>query len=130
MGSQDQTKREVYNKAWRAANRDKARAYSRKASKTINSRFGLLKHKAKVRELQVSISLEEYKELISKSCFYCKGILPKTGHGIDRINSDIGYVTGNVRPCCTQCNGAKSDSTENEFREWALRLFNNWAGKF
>ena len=129
MAKQDLTKREIYTKAWLATHPEARRGYGRKASRTSTSRFAHLKRKAQMRGRRVSISFSEYKELIAQPCFYCKGPLPETGHGVDRINSKIGYVTGNVRPCCTQCNRSKSDSTENEFREWALRLFNSWAGK-
>lgn len=42
--------------------------------------------------------------------------------GIDRVDSDKGYVTGNVLPCCRICNCAKGTLTKTEFECWAKRL--------
>lgn len=46
-------------------------------------------------------------------------------NGVDRIDSTKGYIEGNVQTMCFQCNAAKSDYTQNEFEEWALRLAAN-----
>ncbi len=47
-------------------------------------------------------------------------------NGIDRINSNIGYIEGNIVPCCKHCNSAKNTMTESEFKEWIVRLYNNY----
>lgn len=98
-------------------------------SSSARKRFAHLITAAKKRNHEVTITYEDYLYLITKNCYYCGSPLPRFGHGIDRINSDIGYVTGNVRPCCTHCNIAKNDWTEAEFREWVLRVYNRWADK-
>jgi len=103
--------------------RDRARR------RTPESRYYVLHTNAKVRNLDVTITLEKYKNLISSHCFYCGGVLPETGSGIDRIDSKVGYVEGNCRPCCGQCNRAKTDMTESEFKEWVLRIYNSWVSK-
>jgi hypothetical protein len=90
------------------------------------TRYRVLKYAAKNRNLECSLSFVDYFTLISNPCFYCGGPLSETGGGLDRINNDIGYVKGNVRPCCHVCNQAKSSFTEAQFREWALRLYNNY----
>lgn len=116
-------------RAWRKKNPEKYKAIQKKAHAKPSNRFSVLKSEAKRRELGVSITFEEYKETILAPCFYCGKVLPLSGGGIDRISSDVGYVSGNIRPCCAQCNIAKSSYTELEFKEWALRLVNHWAGK-
>ncbi len=116
-------------RAWRKRNPDQSRANSRKNHQRPQTKFSVLKSEAKRRELEVSITLDQYLKIISNPCFYCGGPLPNGGGGLDRINSSIGYVLGNVRPCCTQCNVAKASFTELQFKEWALRLVNHWAGK-
>lgn len=100
--------------------RDRARR------RTPDSRYRVFLAGAKVRELEVTLTFEDFKKLISSKCYYCQESLPETGSGIDRVNSNIGYVQGNCRPCCTQCNRAKSDKTEDQFKEWILKVFNNW----
>ena len=42
--------------------------------------------------------------------------------GIDRINNALGYVQGNVRPCCKWCNLAKHAWTEEQFQSWLERV--------
>jgi hypothetical protein len=43
-------------------------------------------------------------------------------NGIDRIDSSIGYILSNCRPCCRTCNVAKSDLSETEFWNWLTRI--------
>lgn len=46
-----------------------------------------------------------------------------TYNGLDRLNSDLGYTSSNVVPCCDQCNIAKSNYTIKEFRDWIERIY-------
>ena len=66
----------------------------------------------KRRDLSFNLSVEEFQQLCSSSCFYC-GAPPSTKmhvkhggfrNGIDRIDSSIGYEPTNVVPCCRICN--------------------------
>jgi hypothetical protein len=102
---------------------------AKKYRRTTNGKYTLLKSEAKSRGIDFDITFEEYVNLNSSLCFYCGGLLPEAGYGLDRINNNIGYVSGNCRPCCIICNRAKSTLTENEFKEWSLRLFNHWLGE-
>jgi hypothetical protein len=114
------------NKRWLKEHPDHNKArYLRNAGK-LTAKYSLLCAHAKKRKLDVTISFEEYCEVVSHPCYYCGGNLPVTGHGLDRINSQAGYVSGNIRPCCQQCNRAKSSMTENEFKEWILKVMNKW----
>ena len=45
-----------------------------------------------------------------------------TYNGIDRVDNALGYTTGNVVPCCKQCNHAKSDMPYADFMAWIARL--------
>lgn len=79
---------------------------------------------------------EEFFKLLKGNCYYC-GIEPQiqqikdtlslrdgpfTRNGIDRINSNKGYILNNVVSCCTYCNNAKSNKTLEEFNNWIQRL--------
>jgi len=44
-------------------------------------------------------------------------------NGIDRINSNIGYIEGNIVPCCKHCNTAKNTMSDSEFREWIKKIY-------
>lgn len=68
-------------------------------------------------------------KLFSSSCHYC-GVEPMnrftatrgTGYlmynGIDRMDNKLGYVYGNVVPCCEICNRGKSSRSYEEFSKW------------
>jgi len=111
---------------WKENNLEHALEYGRVRNRTLRGRYSTLKTQANLHERVCTLGFEEYSFLVSQPCFYCGGNLPEVGCGIDRINSDIGYVQGNVRPCCTACNRAKNVMTETEFKEWLLRVFNYW----
>lgn len=44
---------------------------------------------------------------LDQPCYYCGHPLNETGIGLDRLDSDRGYVLDNVVPCCGTCNMAK-----------------------
>lgn len=81
--------------------------------------------KAKQRGLAWTISLEDYGPLLQHGCFYCAGALEKFGCGLDRVNSDLGYVLENVVPCCRLCNVMKNDLTQDAFYERITTILNN-----
>jgi hypothetical protein len=45
-------------------------------------------------------------------------------NGIDRVNSNRGYVKNNCVPCCRPCNVAKLDRTQYEFIQHSRRIVN------
>jgi len=89
---------------------------------------------ARHRGLAWELAGEEFDELTSKDCTYC-GCPPSTVqrgdgrnsgefvyNGIDRVDNALGYVIGNVVPCCPVCNHAKKDMSHGEFMAWVTRL--------
>lgn len=107
----------------------KRRESSKLHNRTPEGRFGVHIHRAKRRGIPSLITFEEFVELTSGRCFYCEGALPPVGSGLDRINSDVGYVVGNCRPCCKWCNQAKSTMSDTEFKEWLFKVFNHWGNR-
>lgn len=87
---------------------------------------------ARTKKLECDLSNDEFKSLMSGNCHYC-GCSPsrlgtRRGHpdtvmynGIDRMDSDLGYVHGNVVSCCTRCNFTKKRKRYEEF----LRIVTN-----
>lgn len=87
-----------------------SRTYSRKQSGNIGSRYCVLRKSAQVRNIEVNITKDQYILLVDNQvCHYCSGNLPRTGAGLDRLDSSKGYNVGNVVPCCEQCNTIKAD---------------------
>lgn len=81
-----------------------------------------------------ALSREEFAAIVSGPCTYCgiaqnKERKPNRGvnggflyTGIDRVDNAIGYVNGNVVPCCWDCNRAKGTLSVSEFKGWITRL--------
>jgi hypothetical protein len=67
-----------------------------------------LRSTAKKRGIPVSLTLTDMLYLrVGRACVYCRGSLPTTGGGLDRMDPSRGYHVGNVAPCCYACNTAK-----------------------
>lgn len=95
--------------------------------------------------LEFAISKEKFKELVQDKCHYCgsepygeekiyennRGVR-KSGkyisrfiyNGLDRIDSNKGYVIDNVVSCCGICNHAKHTMSYEKFVAWLDRLVN------
>lgn len=76
-------------------------------------------HRSKKRFGVFDISLNEFIDLVSKPCYYC-GYLPnklkdKCCNGLDRINSELGYIKSNIVVCCKICNRMKLNYTRDKF---------------
>lgn len=54
------------------------------------------------------IPFEQYVEMLKQKCHYCNDDLNLTGCGLDRKDNEVGYIVGNVVPCCRQCNTVKN----------------------
>lgn len=89
----------------------KVQEYEHARRRTAKSRFMRTKTNAKVRKKEFTLVLAEYEALISNPCKYCGAdISQDTGSGLDRIDNDLGYTTGNCNPCCPSCNRRRSKS--------------------
>lgn len=88
------------------------------------------------RSIEWRLSPEEFLRITKQNCNYCKdaprlyeGKFSKKGrtlktfmNGIDRINSALGYVDGNVVPCCGVCNKMKMAMDESAFKIQVLKI--------
>lgn len=87
---------------------EEGQAYEHKKRRTPRSRYMRGMYQAKRRKKEFTLTFEEYVELISHPCYYCnKDISDETGVGLDRMDNNLGYITGNVTACCGKCNRKK-----------------------
>jgi hypothetical protein len=93
---------------------EKGKARMRAFNRTLKGKFKTSKFNAKVRDLEWGLTLEQFAEINSKSCYYCGHHLPEAGSGLDRVDNSKGYVANNVVPCCTECNRARLDQFTSE----------------
>ncbi len=106
---------------------------------------------AKQRKISFDLNIDDTILLLKQNCFYCdkepnntynaveRNRNPQKQYnfykideynikysGIDRLDNNFGYSLNNVVSCCKECNTAKLDRTQIEFREWIIRLYNNF----
>lgn len=90
---------------------------------------------ARSRNIAFDLSDETIKKFCSSNCYYC-GSTPFNKlkvkrrempfviyQGLDRIDSSIGYFEDNVRPCCKNCNKAKSSLSHKNFIDLIKRIY-------
>jgi transposase len=132
--------KEVFNHDLRSGNSKSCgcRIQARKAEAPYVRIFSAYRSNAKDRKMVWELSLIQMMHLISLPCAYCKSLTSNVLRGrrsgistrvkileymgIDRVDSSIGYVLGNVLPACKSCNLGKSSQS--------LKLFSEWVGRF
>lgn len=97
------------------------------------------KRGAKLRNHSWELSRDLVRVLFTGDCFYC-GAPPSivvnscTGdvlvrNGIDRLDSSIGYTSGNCVSCCARCNYAKGNMAYQEFIDFIKAVYEKLAKK-
>ena len=81
-------------------------------------------YECKERKINNEISEIIYNNIIIKPCTYCKNQFINGARGIDRIDSTIGYIVGNITPCCYTCNTMKNILSQTEFFEHLNLIYN------
>jgi len=107
----------MHSRKYKSKNKEKLKLKDRLAHKNPKRRYGQAKRNAEKRGLEFSLSLEEYNKLIQPElkCYYqCGNFVPMSGVGLDRLDNDIGYMSGNVVPCCGICNTTKNSMLSSE----------------
>lgn len=107
----------------------------------INLVYGWYKKSAKERGIEWDLSKDKFAELIFNNCYIC-GSEPKNKasdrysrvqlpkyNGIDRIVNALGYIEGNIEPCCRWCNEAKKAKSVEEFNEWIEGIMQTYGAK-
>ena len=97
-----------------------------KGEAAFNDLLYRFKRAAKKRGIKWGLPPEEVRDLTGTECSYC-GCLPAQSvkhphyrgdylyNGLDRIDNDKGYVSGNVAPCCGTCNRMKGTMSIEDF---------------
>lgn len=91
--------------------------------------------RCKIDKIEFNLSIEKFRELVSKNCHYCgkepqklaKRSKTQNGtiyvNGIDRVNNNKGYLIDNVVTCCKWCNRMKSNYPLEEFKEHIKQIY-------
>jgi hypothetical protein len=82
--------------------------------------------RATKKELEFNLTKNEFDEIISQNCHYCKKENSKThNNGIDRKDNNIGYILSNCMSCCAECNYMKSNLSYQIFIEQCKKITEN-----
>lgn len=89
---------------------------------------------AQSRGYEWGLTLDSFVKVVTGACTYCGVARDRERRpnkdvnggfwytGIDRSNNAIGYIKGNVVPCCWDCNRAKGAMTLSAFSAWMDRI--------
>jgi hypothetical protein len=102
-------------KKWRENNPDKVKVNNQNKINNINLQYGVYSRSASDKRLDFEISQEEFNKIVKEPCYYCDIIQERGFNGIDRLDSNIGYVVDNCVSCCKVCNYMKGSLPVNVF---------------
>lgn len=107
---------------------------------SFNGLFSRYRYSARIRGHSWGLSRDEFRVLTQGNCYYC-GAAPSVGHlthksangaytynGIDRVDNSSGYEKLNVVTCCSVCNRAKGDMSQEVFIAWVVRANSHLKG--
>lgn len=103
-----ESRRRTYEK-YKSIRQSSRSAYAR----TLSGRLSNYKNGAKQRNLLFELTKQQFANLTSAPCYYCGSELDYVG--IDRIDTNKGYIYNNVVPCCFICNKMKNTLTIDQF---------------
>jgi hypothetical protein len=104
-----------------------------------NQLFNSYQNSAKSRNLEFTLTKEEFEKITLEDCHYC-GLdvsfstntkihnysdLKLQYHGIDRVNNNEGYIESNVVACCKTCNYMKSSHSYEDFINRIKLIYTN-----
>jgi hypothetical protein len=101
---------------------------------SFNDLYTKYRLQAKRKNIDFSISKEEFKSLTSGNCYIC-GIEPQyinrkkrtngyyTYNGIDRVDNSKGYIFDNCMSCCQVCNFRKNKMELKNLLAWVKRVY-------
>lgn len=102
---------------------------------SINQCMHHYRKSAKYRNLEFSLSRNDFFNITTSDCHYCNtkpcAVYKNKNNngdfihnGIDRVDNEIGYTINNCVACCKRCNQIKAALTMNQFIELVTRIYN------
>ena len=95
---------------------------------SLNGRYNQYRTGARDRGHDFEVSKETFHEITQQPCYYCGDHIGycKTEDnwycGIDRKDSALGYIEGNMVPCCSNCNLGKQRLSVEDFIELCKKV--------
>jgi hypothetical protein len=92
-------------------------------SKKVN--YNVYKRCANYKNLEFSLSYEEYVNIVEQNCYYCGLVQEKGFNGIDRKDQTKGYILDNCVSCCQMCNYMKGSCSDEVFIKRVEHILTN-----
>jgi hypothetical protein len=91
-----------------------------------NNSYNDYKCSASRKELEFMLSNNDYDNIVKNNCYICgKENDEFHKNGIDRFDSNKGYIIENTKPCCGECNYMKRDYEYNDFISKLQEIYEN-----
>ena len=93
------------------------------SSQNLSRKFSAYKNNARRREIEFTLTRDDFNTLCTSPCSYCgQSSGQQYVNGIDRIDSNSGYVASNVTSCCKICNYMKNTLGQRAFIEHCKKV--------
>jgi hypothetical protein len=102
-------------KQWRDRNPEKVATNNQSRLENIKIHYSNYKRSANDKNIEFGLLSDVFDEIVKAPCYYCGTIQDKGFNGIDRQNSEIGYVVDNCVSCCQMCNYMKASLSVDAF---------------
>ena len=102
-------------KQWRENNPEKNKENNKSRLENIKIHYSNYIRCAGDKNLDFEISQEEFNKIVNEPCHYCNIIQERGFNGIDRLDSNTGYVIDNCVSCCKTCNYMKCSLSADVF---------------
>lgn len=110
-----------------------------KTGHIVSALYWIYQNNARQRGYAFELSRDDFAELIKQNCYICGGppsnlrTSAKTGakvryNGIDRVDNSLGYMAGNVMPCCRACNQVKGQLSLTDLKNHIERMLKGLEG--
>lgn len=85
--------------------------------------YSSYKQRANKNNWSFTLTQENYNHITNQPCYLCgKPNTPQHKNGIDRVDSSIGYVMENCKPCCGGCNYMKNNFNIETWMSQLMRI--------
>lgn len=99
-------------KKWRENHPEKMIESNENKKNSKELQYNVYGRNANLKNLEFTISFDDYSNVVTKECHYCGVIHEKGFNGIDQTR---GYILDNCVSCCKMCNYMKGSTCEEVF---------------
>jgi hypothetical protein len=116
LGTEEYLKQQAEQaKKWRENNPEKTEEANTNKRNSKKLQYNVYKRSASYKNLDFTISYDDYVNIVDKDCYYCGIIQEKGFNGIDRKDQTKGYLLHNCVSCCKMCNYMKGSCSDEVF---------------